>query len=99
MTKTVVNRVWCGGESVKGFIQSGGPFSRPCLLEGRFGKKFPTIAGTGTEDYFCGSYDFDAKAPDGSIQYHEFTTPYSGLPQVIRGDGHYQVEQRFGLFM
>jgi hypothetical protein len=60
--------------------------------------KFPTIAGTGTEDYFCGSYDFDAKAPDGTIQYHEFTTPYSGLPQVIRGDGHYQVMQRFGLY-
>jgi hypothetical protein len=60
--------------------------------------KFPTIAGTGTEDYFCGSYDFDAKAPDGSIQYHEFTTPYTGLPQVIRGDGHYQIMQRFGLY-
>jgi hypothetical protein len=60
--------------------------------------KFPTICGTGTEDYFCGSYDFDAKAPDGSIQYHEFTTPYSGLPQVIRGDGHYDVQQRFGLY-
>jgi hypothetical protein len=60
--------------------------------------KFPTIAGTGTEDYFCGSYDFDAKAPDGSIQYHEFSTPYTGLAQVIRGDGHYQVQQRFGLY-
>ncbi|MGD0782551.1 MAG: glycoside hydrolase family 172 protein [Candidatus Aminicenantales bacterium] len=60
--------------------------------------KFPTIAGTGTEDYFCGSYDFDAKAADGSTQYHEFSTPYSGLAQVIRGDGHYQVQQRFGLY-
>jgi hypothetical protein len=60
--------------------------------------KFPSIAYTGTEDYFCGSYDFDAKAPDGTIQYHEFTTPYAGLPQVIRGDGHYQVMQRFGLY-
>ncbi len=60
--------------------------------------KFPTIAYTGTEDYFCGSYDFDAKAPDGTIQYHEFTTPYAGLPQVIRGDGHYQIMQRFGLY-
>jgi hypothetical protein len=60
--------------------------------------KFPTICGTGTEDYFCGSYDFDAKAPDGSIQYREFTTPYAGLPQVIRGDGHYQVQQRFGMY-
>ena len=53
--------------------------------------EFPTICGTGTEDYFCGSYDFDAKAPDGSIQYREFTTPYAGLPQVIRPDGLYQV--------
>ena len=60
--------------------------------------KFPTIAGTGTEDYFCGSYDFDSKRPDGTIQYTEFTTPYSGLPQVIRGDGHYQVQQRFGMY-
>ncbi len=60
--------------------------------------KFPTIAGTGTEDYFCGSYDFDSKRPDGTIQYTEFTTPYSGLPQVIRGDGHYEVQQRFGMY-
>ena len=60
--------------------------------------QFPTIAGTGTEDYFCGSYDFDAKAPDGTIQYKEFTTPYTGLAQVIRGDGHYQVQQRFGMY-
>ena len=60
--------------------------------------EFPTIAGTGTEDYFCGSYDFDTKRPDGTEQYTEFTTPYSGLPQVIRGDGHYGVIQRFGLY-
>ncbi len=60
--------------------------------------QFPTICGTGTEDYFCGSYDFDAKAPDGTIQYTQFTTPYTGLPQVIRGDGHYQVQQRFGMY-
>ena len=61
-------------------------------------KDFPTICGTGTEDYFCGSYDFDTKKPDGTIQYTEHTTPYSGLAQVIRGDGHYDVEQRFGLY-
>ena len=59
---------------------------------------FPTICGTGTEDYFCGSYDFDAKAADGTSQYHEFSTPYTGLAQVLRGDGHYQVQQRFGLY-
>ncbi len=61
-------------------------------------KEFPTIAGTGTEDYFCGSYDFDTKRPDGTVQYTEFTTPYSGLAQVIRGDGHYDVIQRFGMY-
>jgi len=63
---------------------------------------FPTICGTGTEDYFCGSYDFDTKQKmkDGSerTEYTEFCSPYTGLPQVIRGDGHYNVSQRFGLY-
>ncbi|HXO76813.1 MAG TPA: glycoside hydrolase family 172 protein [Puia sp.] len=63
---------------------------------------FPTICGTGTEDYFCGSYDFDTKQTmkDGSqrSEYTEFCSPYTGLPQVIRGDGHYNVSQRFGLY-
>lgn len=55
--------------------------------------KFPTICGTGTEDYFCGSYNFDR---DG--QYKEFCTAYSGLHQVIRPDGAYKSQQRFGLY-
>ncbi|HPE77101.1 MAG TPA: DUF2961 domain-containing protein [Draconibacterium sp.] len=55
--------------------------------------EFPTICGTGTEDYFCGSYNFDR---DG--QYKEFCTPYSGLHQVIRPDGAYRSQQRFGLY-
>jgi len=59
--------------------------------------KFPTINGTGTEDYFCGSYDFDAGPPN-ALHYQEFTTPYSGLAQVIRPDGHYDSQQRFGLY-
>ncbi|MGH2645279.1 MAG: glycoside hydrolase family 172 protein, partial [Chitinophagaceae bacterium] len=57
--------------------------------------KFPTINGTGTEDYFCGAYDFDSdqKNANGTMsrEYTEFTTPYTGLPQVIKGDGHYNV--------
>ena len=32
------------------------------------------------------------------VNYTEFCTPYSGLPQVIKGDGHYNVSQRFGLY-
>jgi len=61
-------------------------------------KKFPTICGTGTEDYFCGSYGFVTRGPDGKERYTEFTTPYSGMPQVIRPDGLYQSQQRFGLY-
>lgn len=48
-------------------------------------EEFPTICGTGVEDYFGGSYNFEH---DGA--YREFTTPYSGLAQVIRPDGLYR---------
>ena len=54
---------------------------------------YPTICGTGTEDYFCGSYNFDVGG-----QYTVFTTPYSGLAQVIRPDGAYRSQTRFGLY-
>jgi len=57
--------------------------------------EFPTICGTGTEDYFCGSYNFENRE---THQYQEFTTPYAGLPQVIRPDGLYQSQTRFGLY-
>ncbi|MGC8830593.1 MAG: glycoside hydrolase family 172 protein [Verrucomicrobiia bacterium] len=57
--------------------------------------EFPTICGTGTEDYFCGSYNFENKEKK---QYQEFTTPYSGLAQVIKPDGLYESQQRFGLY-
>jgi hypothetical protein len=56
---------------------------------------FPTICGTGTEDYFCGSYDFENKETG---QYQEFNTPYAGLHQVIRPDGVYQSQMRFGMY-
>lgn len=58
-------------------------------------KEFPTINGTGTEDYFNGSYDFENQS---THQYEEFTSPYSGLPQVLKPDGLYQSQQRFGLY-
>jgi len=59
-------------------------------------REYPTICGTGTEDYFCGSYNFDVGKENGG--YREHTTPYSGLPQVIRPDGLYQSQMRFGLY-
>jgi len=56
---------------------------------------FPTICGTGTEDYFCGSYNFENPA---TREYQPFTTPYAGLHQVIKPDGVYRSQQRFGLY-
>jgi hypothetical protein len=64
--------------------------------------EFPTICGTGTEDYFCGSYNFHVRDPVNNqgdeYGYREFTTAYSGLPQVIRPDGQYRSQMRFGLY-
>jgi hypothetical protein len=84
----VNNNSWWGEGEIKFFLDGD--------------REFPTICGTGTEDYFCGSYDFDVKRKNAAgvetTEYQEFTTPYAGLCQVIRGDGHYQVQQRFGLY-
>jgi hypothetical protein len=55
----------------------------------------PTICGTGTEDYFCGSYDFED--PTGK-KYQTFNTPYTGLAQVVPPDVIYQANQKFGMY-
>ncbi|MHC4508985.1 MAG: glycoside hydrolase family 172 protein [Planctomycetota bacterium] len=54
-------------------------------------KEFPTICGTGTEDYFCGSYGFHKP---GTREYQEFNTAYAGMPQVIESEK----QPRFGLY-
>jgi hypothetical protein len=77
----VNNNGWWGEGEIKFYLDGDG--------------EFPTICGTGTEDYFCGSYNFENQK---TKQYQEFTTPYSGLPQVIRPDGVYNANQRFGLY-
>jgi hypothetical protein len=59
------------------------------------GDKWPTICGTGTEDYFCGSYNFENKE---TKQYQEYCTPYAGMHQVIRPDGVYSSQMRFGMY-
>ena len=71
-------------------------------------KEFPTICGTGTEDYFCGSYDFSIRQthppaqPGGepvvTKKYQPFSTPYTGLAQVLPPERIYEVGQRFGLY-
>ncbi len=57
-------------------------------------REWPTIVGTGTEDYFGGAWNFEF--PKG--QYGIFCTPYTGVPQVIKPDGLYQSQQRFGMY-
>ncbi len=77
----VHNNGWWGEGEIKFYIDGDDPF--------------PTICGTGTEDYFCGSYNFDN--PD-TRQYEPFNTPYAGLAQVIKPDGVYLSQQRFGMY-
>jgi len=55
---------------------------------------WPTICGTGTEDYFGGAWNFDVPTKG----YTSFSTPFLGLNQVIRPDGLYRSQQRFGMY-
>jgi hypothetical protein len=57
--------------------------------------KFPTICGTGTEDYFCGSYGFENPV---TRQTQDYNSMYAGLAQIIRPDGLYKSQQRYGLY-
>lgn len=59
------------------------------------GEEQPTICGTGTEDYFCGSYGFEHPVKH---CYQEYTTPYAGFHQVIRPDGNFRSQARFGMY-
>lgn len=77
----VNNNGWWGEGEIKFFMDGD--------------REFPTICGTGTEDYFCGSYNFENRE---TKQYQEFSTPYAGMPQVLRPDGVYQSQTRFGLY-
>jgi hypothetical protein len=54
---------------------------------------FPTICGTGTEDYFGGAWNFDL---DG--HYLGYSTRYLGLHQVLPPEEIYQAHQRFGMY-
>lgn len=78
----VNNRGWWGEGEIKFFFDGDG--------------EFPTICGTGTEDYFGGAWNFEH--PQG--QYGIFSTAYLGMPQVIsakEGD-LYKSQQRFGMY-
>ena len=72
---------WWGEGEIKFFMDGDG--------------ESPTICGTGTEDYFCGSYDFED--PVTHDRYVPFSTPYTGL-QVITPNTLYRSQFRFGMY-
>ena len=74
----VPNNGWWGEGEIKFFMDKD--------------TKFPTICGTGTEDYFCGSYNFDVGG-----KYQDFSTPYTGFYHW-KTDGVYIAANRFSMY-
>ncbi|MEN6664635.1 MAG: glycoside hydrolase family 172 protein [Phycisphaerae bacterium] len=70
---------WWGEGEIKFYIDGDG--------------EFPTICGTGTEDYFLGAYNWDV---DG--QYVTYTGPYGGMHQVLRPNGTYLSQHRHAMY-
>lgn len=77
----VHNNNWWGEGEIKFFLDGDG--------------EYPTICGTGTEDYFCGSYNFED--PFTHARYTPFSTPYTGFHE-IHTDSQYLVQKRFGMY-
>ncbi len=75
----VNNTGWWGEGEVKFYIDGD--------------KEFPTICGTGTEDYFGGAYNWDVNG-----KYTTYTTPFMGMHLVVRPDGLYESQQRFSMY-
>ena len=73
------NNGWWGEGEVKFYIDGDG--------------EFPTICGTGTEDYFGGSWNFDIGG-----KYQEFCTPYTGVSKIVRPNGLYGANTRFSMY-
>lgn len=76
---SINNNSWWGEGEIKFFIDGDG--------------EYPTICGTGTEDYFGGAFNWDV---DG--QYTTYSTPFMGMPQVLRPDGTYKSQHRHALY-
>lgn len=75
----VNNNGWWGEGEIKFFIDGD--------------TDYPTICGTGTEDYFCASYDFVV-----NNKYIEYCTPYAGLSKVDSTDETYIANRRFNMY-
>lgn len=55
--------------------------------------EYPTICGTGTEDYFGGAWGWDVHG-----SYATYTTPFLGMQQVIQPDGFQQTKHRHAMY-
>lgn len=55
--------------------------------------EFPTICGTGTEDYFGGAWNFDVAG-----RYIPYSTVFLGLHQILPPGRIYRPHQRFGMY-
>ncbi len=79
------NGGWWGEGEIKFYLDGDG--------------EWPTICGTGTEDYFCGSYCFINSA---TKAYETYTTPYAGMPLIAKPQGPYAASfpwpNRYGLY-
>ena len=73
------NNGWWGEGEIKFYLDGDG--------------EYPTICGTGTEDYFGGAYDWEV---DG--QYQTYSTPFLGMHQVLRPDGTYTSQHRHAMY-
>jgi biotin operon repressor len=71
MALTTLERYWWGEGEVKFYIDGD--------------EEYPTICGTGTEDYFGGSWSF-AKQVDGKTVEQNYCTPYLGYPYYSSHD-------------
>jgi hypothetical protein len=79
------NNGWWGEGEIKFFLDGD--------------KDFPTICGTGTEDYFCGSYGFAGARPDGTRGYIDYSTLYSGFHVVRPSDNLlHRSQTRLGMY-
>lgn len=73
------NNNWWGEGEIKFYLDGDG--------------EFPTICGTGTEDYFGGAHNWEV---DG--QYVTYSTPFMGMHQVIKPDGLYQTQHCHAMY-
>ena len=56
------------------------------------GDEYPTICGTGTEDYFLGAYDWDVGG-----EYRPYNSLYAGM-YYVRPAHHYDNQMRFSMY-